>query len=42
MVKSEKFGYLHLFYHFTVPLMMKKLSYKYYNKQITTCDNGNV
>ena len=42
MVKSEKFGYLHLFYHFTVPLMMKKLSYKYYNKQITTCDNSNV
>ena len=23
-------------------LMMKKLSCKYYNKQITTCDNGNV
>ena len=22
--------------------MMKKLSYKYYNKRITTCDNGNV
>ena len=22
--------------------MMKKLSYKYYNKQITTRDNGNV
>ena len=23
-------------------LMMKKLSYKYYNKRITTRDNGNV
>ena len=23
-------------------LMMKKLSYKYYNRQITTRDNGNV
>ena len=23
-------------------LMMKKLSYKDYNKRITTCDNGNV
>ena len=22
--------------------MMKKLSHKYYNKRITTCDNGNV
>ena len=22
--------------------MMKKLSYKYYNKQVTTYDNGNV
>ena len=22
--------------------MMKKLRYKYYNKQIATCDNGNV
>ena len=22
--------------------MMKKLSYKYYDKQIATCDNGNV
>ena len=22
--------------------MMKKLSYKYCNKQVTTCDNGNV
>ena len=22
--------------------MMKKLSYKYYSKPITTCDNGNV
>ena len=23
-------------------LMMKKLRYKFYNEQITTCDNGNV
>ena len=22
--------------------MMKKLSYRYYNKRITTCDNGNI
>ena len=29
------------FRHFEV-LMMKKLSYKYYNKRITTRDNGNV
>ena len=27
MVKPEKFGHLHLVYHFTLPLLLKMLKY---------------
>ena len=30
MVKPEKFGHLHLVYHFTVPLMQNELKLKLY------------